>query len=249
MATNPTLITTPFAQSGDKTTPPNTNTPSDGRFSQTLGFPPVTAIPLGSGGKAPKREDFNGAFNMLANLLFYAQKGWQFQWNSGQAYFAGCIVRDTTDGNLYDCINDVAAGGSVPSADAVHWKKSGVDPSLFANRDLSNLTTTGKTNIYNKSTPNYTSGAGWTYTTANTAQSYTAPSNGFLFFEIYALSSNIAYITVSGVNAVYVEPATSSTWFSSSGLIPVSSGATVVVRSSQTTSQKAKLTFYPCKEV
>ena len=80
MATNPTLITTPFAQSGDKTTPPNTNTPSDGRFSQTLGFPPVTAIPLGSGGKAPKREDFNGAFNMLANLLFYAQKGWIFQW-------------------------------------------------------------------------------------------------------------------------------------------------------------------------
>lgn len=122
MATNPTLITTPFAQSGDKTTPPNTNVPSDGRFSQTLGFPPVTAIPLGSGGKAPKREDFNGAFNMLANLLFYAQKGWQFQWNSGQTYYAGCVVRDTTDGKLYECINDVAAGGSVPSADSVHWQ-------------------------------------------------------------------------------------------------------------------------------
>lgn len=122
MATNPTLITTPFAQSGDKTTPPNTNVPSDGRFSQTLGFPPVTAIPLGSGGKAPKREDFNGAFNMLSNIAFYAQKGWQFKFDAGQAYFAGCVVRDTTDGKLYECINDVAAGGSVPSADSVHWQ-------------------------------------------------------------------------------------------------------------------------------
>lgn len=118
---NPTLITTPFAQSGDKTTPPNTNVPSDGRFSQTLGFPPVTAIPLGSGGKAPKREDFNGAFNMLANILFYTQKGWIFEWNSGQDYYAGCVVRDTTDGILYECISDVAAGGSVPSADTTHW--------------------------------------------------------------------------------------------------------------------------------
>ena len=124
MATNPTLITTPFAQSGDKTTPPNTNTPSDGRFSQTLGFPPVTAIPLGSGGKAPKREDFNGAFNMLSNIAFYAQKGWQFKFDAGQAYFAGCIVRDTTDGGLYECINDVAAGGLVPSADSTNWKKA-----------------------------------------------------------------------------------------------------------------------------
>ena len=110
MATNPTLITTPFAQSGDKTTPPNTNTPSDGRFSQTLGFPPVTAIPLGSGGKAPKREDFNGAFNMLSNIVFYAQKGWIFQWDNSQSYYAGCIVR--YNGDLYACTSDVTSTSS-----------------------------------------------------------------------------------------------------------------------------------------
>jgi len=144
MATNPTLITTPFAESGDKTTPPNTNVPSDGRFSQTLGFPPVTAIPLGSGGKAPKREDFNGALNMLSNIAYYAQKGWQFQFDASQNYFAGCIVRDTTDGKLYECLNDVAAGGSVPSADTTNWKESGVDPSMFANPNLSNLSATGE---------------------------------------------------------------------------------------------------------
>ena len=125
MATNPTLITTPFAQSGDKTTPPNTNTPSDGRFSQTLGFPPVTAIPLGSGGKAPKREDFNGAFNMLSNIVFYAQKGWIFQWDNSQSYYAGCIVR--YNGNLYECTSDVTST-TAPSSDTSHWSKYNITP-------------------------------------------------------------------------------------------------------------------------
>ena len=124
MASNPTLITTPFAASGDKTTPPNTNTPSDGRFSQTLGFPPVTAIPLGSGGKAPKREDFNGAFNMLASILFYAQKGFTFNWDSGQAYYVGCRVIDSNDGNMYVCISDVTAGQTRPMNNASKWKKA-----------------------------------------------------------------------------------------------------------------------------
>ena len=124
MATNPTLITTPFAESGDKTTPPNTNTPSDGRFSQTLGFPPVTAIPLGSGGKAPKREDFNGAFNMLSALMFYAQKGFTFNYDATQDYYTGCVVIDTIDGKRYECIADMAAGTIAPSADTgnTYWK-------------------------------------------------------------------------------------------------------------------------------
>ena len=125
MATNPTLITTPFAQSGDKTTPPNTNTPSDGRFSQTLGFPPVTAIPPRSGGKAPKREDFNGAFNMLSNIVFYAQKGWIFQWDNSQSYYAGCIVR--YNGNLYECTSDVTST-TAPSSDTSHWSKYNITP-------------------------------------------------------------------------------------------------------------------------
>lgn len=123
MATNPTLITTPFAQSGDKTTPPNTNTPSDGRFSQTLGFPPVTAIPLGSGGKAPKREDFNGAFNMLSALMFYAQKGFTFNYDSSQDYYTGCVVIDPSDGLRYECIADMSAGTIAPHSDTggTYW--------------------------------------------------------------------------------------------------------------------------------
>jgi hypothetical protein len=85
----------------------------------------VTAIPVGSGGKAPKREDFNGAFNMLSNIAFYAQKGWIFQWDGGQTYYAGCIVRYS--GNLYECTADVTST-TAPSSDTSHWSKYNITP-------------------------------------------------------------------------------------------------------------------------
>ena len=124
MATNPTLLTMPIAENGQKNTIPATQAEAgDGLLSQSTGFPPETALPLGAGGKAPTREDFNGALNLLSNIAFYAQKGWFFQFDDTQAYFAGCVVRDTTDGVLYEAINDVAAGGDVPSSDSDNWKK------------------------------------------------------------------------------------------------------------------------------
>lgn len=145
MATNPTLLAMPLAQNGQKNVIPATQaTAGDGLFSQSTGFPAETSLPLGAGGVAPSREDFNGMANLLGGVAYYAQKGWQFQFDAGQDYFAGCIVRDTTDGKLYECLNDVAADGSVPSADAVNWKEFGVDTSTLANTDLSNLTATGE---------------------------------------------------------------------------------------------------------
>lgn len=145
MTANPTLLSMPLAQNGQKNVIPETQaTAGDGLFSQSTGFPPETSLPLGSGGVEPRREDFNGMANLLGGVAYYAQKGWQFQFDAGQEYFAGCIVRDTTDGKLYECLNDVAAGGSVPSADMVNWKEYGVDPSMSANPDLSNLTATGE---------------------------------------------------------------------------------------------------------
>ena len=145
MTANPTLLSMPLAQNGQKNVIPETQaTAGDGLFSQSTGFPAETSLPLGAGGVAPSREDFNGMANLLGGVAYYAQKGWQFQFDAGQEYFAGCIVRDTTDGKLYECLNDVAAGGSVPSADSVNWREFGVDTSTFANTDLSNLTATGE---------------------------------------------------------------------------------------------------------
>ena len=69
MATNPTLLTMPIAENGQKNTIPATQAAAgDGLLSQSTGFPPETALPLGAGGKAPTREDFNGAFNFLSNI-------------------------------------------------------------------------------------------------------------------------------------------------------------------------------------
>ena len=121
MADQPTLLTQPFAENGDKNVIPNT-TATAGAFSQDKGFPPETSLPLGAGGVAPSRQDFNGAFNMLSRLAFYQQKGWTWHFDETQDYYTGCIVIDDTDGNKYICIDDVAAGGSVPSADSTHWE-------------------------------------------------------------------------------------------------------------------------------
>lgn len=118
---NPTLLTQPFAANGDKNVIPNTTT-VQGAFSQDKGFPAECSLPLGAGGVAPSRQDFNGAFNLLSALAYYAQKGYTWHWEAGQEYFVGCVVIDETDGKIYECISDVASGGSAPSADTTHWQ-------------------------------------------------------------------------------------------------------------------------------
>lgn len=122
MATNPTLLLVPIAENGTKNTLPETQaTPGNGLMSQSTGFPAECSLPLGAGGVAPDRADFNGAFNLLSGVAFYAQKGWRFAWDATQDYYSGCIVIDTTDGNAYQALNDVSAGGSVPSLDSTNW--------------------------------------------------------------------------------------------------------------------------------
>jgi len=169
MATNPTLLAMPLAENGTKNVIPETQaTAGDGLFSQSTGFPAETSLPLSAGGVAPSREDFNGMANLLGGVAYYAQKGWQFQFDAGQDYFAGCIVRDTTDGKLYECINDVAAGGSVPSADAVNWIP--VDPSFFLRIADAPATCT----------PFAFPSATYITLQAGNAIPYTPPANGYL---------------------------------------------------------------------
>ena len=144
MATNPTLLTQPIATNGTKNAIPNTTT-TPGKMSQDQGFPSETSLPLGAGGVAPSREDFNGVFNLLSALLYYAQKGFTFNYDNTQNYYTGCVVIDPTDGKRYECIADMAAGTIAPSDDTAgdYWKEYGNTSSL-ANKDLSNLTETGE---------------------------------------------------------------------------------------------------------
>lgn len=119
---NPTLLDMPIARDGNKNAIPTTDNGTTGRLSQQYGWQLINAIPPQQGGKAVKREDFNGALYLLSNLLFYLQKGWQFEWNSSQAYYAGCVVKDT-DGGLYCANTDVSASSTHPKDDAVHWSR------------------------------------------------------------------------------------------------------------------------------
>jgi hypothetical protein len=122
MANNPELLKMPLARDGQKSTIPETTDASTGLFSQQYGWQSINSLPPQAGGKAVKREDFNGAFNLLGGIAFMAQKGFTFNFDATQDYYAGCVVIDTTDGQKYECIADVAAGGSAPSADSTHWQ-------------------------------------------------------------------------------------------------------------------------------
>lgn len=129
MANNPELLKMPLARDGQKSTIPETTDASTGLFSQQYGWQSINSLPPQAGGKAVKREDFNGAFNLLGGIAFMAQKGFTFKWSAGQDYYAGCVVIDDTDGLRYECIADVTANNTAPSADATHWQifKAGTD--------------------------------------------------------------------------------------------------------------------------
>ena len=71
----PSALSQPIAQNGDKNTIPVTNDQSLGLMSQSTGFPPITSTRIADGGKAPRRADFNGAFNLLSQQHYFFQNG------------------------------------------------------------------------------------------------------------------------------------------------------------------------------
>ncbi|MFJ3372938.1 phage tail protein [Pseudomonas sp. NPDC086251] len=61
-------------------------------MSQQQGFPPITQEPLETGGKAPQRDDFNGAFNLLSEHTVHLQAGGQYLYNPALTYNLGNII-------------------------------------------------------------------------------------------------------------------------------------------------------------
>lgn len=137
MTANPTLLSMPLAQNGQKNVIPETQaTPGNGLFSQSTGFPSETSLPLGAGGVAPSREDFNGAFNLLGGIAFMTQKGFTFNYDATQDYVVGCIVIDPDDGLRYECIADMTAGTVAPHADTAntYWQEFTLGGGLSADQ-------------------------------------------------------------------------------------------------------------------
>lgn len=123
---NPTLLSRLLCADADKNTIPDTDAGTAGVFSQQYGWQAINSLPLSAGGKAVQRQDFNGVFNLLGGIAFYTQKGYTWEWDSSQDYFVGCIVIDPNDSNRYECISDVTANATPPSADTTHWQIYGV---------------------------------------------------------------------------------------------------------------------------
>lgn len=122
---NPTLLSRLLCADADKNTIPDTEAGTAGIFSQQYGWQAINSLPLSAGGKAVQRQDFNGVFNLLGGIAFYAQKGYSFEWDITQDYYANCVVTDPLDGNKYNAKNDVAKGGSNPSLDSTNWELFG----------------------------------------------------------------------------------------------------------------------------
>ena len=121
MATNPTLFEMPLVRDGDKNVIPVTDDGTTGLFSQQYGWQSINSLPLNAGGKAVMRQDYNGVFNLLSGVIFYAQKGFTFNYDNKQAYYKGCVVVDPTNNIKYECKADTQRNGN-PSKDPTHWQ-------------------------------------------------------------------------------------------------------------------------------
>lgn len=126
------LLTSALAAEGDKTIPPATSQEAGtGRFSQNKGWTEVNSMPLAEGGIPPKRQDFNGAFYLLSQLLLWYQQGGVMNYSVDLDYEVGNEVM--LNGTKYRCLRDNGPGTSLvtPGSSKAVWKNLDA-PSVIA---------------------------------------------------------------------------------------------------------------------
>lgn len=122
MATQPNIMKIAWAKNGAKTSIPETTT-TLGAASLSQGFPTETSLPIDDGGVPPRREDFNGAFNMLSMFAMFQQSGGQFSWSAQVDYDMPSIIYH--NGDLWWCLrsNGVSSTPIEPGTDDTAWIK------------------------------------------------------------------------------------------------------------------------------
>lgn len=93
MATEPSKWHVAPGANADCNDIPDTADADSGLASWSALFPQLTALPLSAGGRAPKREDFNGLLRAFGQWAFYFMQGGVPSWESGIAYTAGSLAR------------------------------------------------------------------------------------------------------------------------------------------------------------
>ena len=71
---------------------PDTVDADSGLASLSAFFPQLTALPLSAGGRAPKREDFNGIFKKIAQWVYFYMQGGVPSWANTVTYTAGSLA-------------------------------------------------------------------------------------------------------------------------------------------------------------
>ena len=93
MATEPSKWNVAPGTNADCNDIPDTADADSGLASWSALFPQLTALPLSAGGRAPKREDFNGLLRAFGQWVFYFMQGGVPSWERGIAYTAGSFAR------------------------------------------------------------------------------------------------------------------------------------------------------------
>lgn len=118
------LISTPFAQEGEKTEIQNVTGEFDNSATYQLGFPPITMQSIHSGGKPPKGTDFNGVlFDITENISFLC-KGGRYQHNAGLSALMGGYPKGSNlllDDNVTEVVSTVAGNQNNPNTDMTGW--------------------------------------------------------------------------------------------------------------------------------
>ena len=118
------LISTPFAQEGEKTEIQNVTGEFDNSATYRLGFPPLTMQSIRSGGKPPKGTDFNGVlFDITENISFLC-KGGRYQYNAGLSTLIGGYPEGSNlllDDNVTEVVSTVAGNQNNPNTNMTGW--------------------------------------------------------------------------------------------------------------------------------
>lgn len=133
--TNPTLITTPFAENGDKNSIPETNTdPNKPQLaSMQAGFPPITQQKISDGGIPPERNDFNGILNLYGQHIVHLNKGLPYEFDQA---FANSIGGYPLNARLMlsngDIVQSTVANNTAnPNIDMTGWVKVNAASQIF----------------------------------------------------------------------------------------------------------------------
>lgn len=116
MATEPKKWGVAPGANADCNNIPDTVDADSGLASWSALFPQLTALPLSAGGRAPKREDFNGLLRAFGQWAFYFMQGGVPSWESGIAYTAGSFARH--NGTTWTALKD--STGEEP-AEGEYW--------------------------------------------------------------------------------------------------------------------------------